>query len=165
MSREWLTVGVSFVVLLLLQVFVCNAIYLGLYLNIQIYLMFILFLPVNFSSLLVLLLSALMGLCIDLLSGDLGLHTAACSAMGYVRPYLLKRITTSDQIEIPPINKTHFGQYYIYTGILIFLHHLLLFTLETFDMKEIFFIIVRTVASTGCNIILISLIRQLKITN
>jgi rod shape-determining protein MreD len=163
MGRDWLIVGVNFVVLLLLQVFVCNAIYLGIYFNVQIYLMFILFMPVNFSSLPVLLLSAFMGFCTDLLSGDLGLHTAACTATGYLRPYLLKRITTSDQIEIPPINRTHFGQYFIYTGILIFIHHLLLFSLETFDLKEILFILTRTVASATCNIILITLVRQLKI--
>jgi rod shape-determining protein MreD len=165
MSRDWLAVGINFVVLLLLQVFVCNAIYLGIYLNIQIYLMFILFLPANFSRLLVLLLSTLMGFSMDLLSGDLGLHTAACTVMGYLRPFLLKRLATATtgQIEIPPLNRTHFGQYYIYTGILIFLHHLLLFSLETFEMKEILFILARTVASTGVNIIIISLIRQLRL--
>ncbi|MDR2286097.1 MAG: hypothetical protein LBE04_01265 [Prevotellaceae bacterium] len=161
MNRDWLTVGVNFVVLLLLQVFICNSIYLGIYLNIQIYLMFILFIPVSLSGLSVLLLSALMGFCIDLLSGDLGLHLAACTATGYVRPYLLKSISTSDQIEIPPINRTHFGQYFVYTGILIFLHHLLLFTLETFDLKEILFIITRTLISAAANVILIGIVRAL----
>jgi rod shape-determining protein MreD len=123
--------------------------------------MFILFLPVNLSGLTVLLLSALMGLCVDLLSGDIGLHMAACTAMGYIRPYLLKRIASSDQIEIPPINRTHFGQYFLYTGILIFLHHLLLFTLETFEMKAILFIMTRTLVSTAFNVILIGFIRAL----
>ncbi|MDR1594126.1 MAG: hypothetical protein LBS43_06525 [Prevotellaceae bacterium] len=163
MSRDWLIVGVNFVVLLLLQIFVCNTIYLGIYLNIQIYLMFILFLPAGLSSLPVLLLSALMGFCVDLLSGDLGLHLAACTAMGYARPYLLKRISTSDQIEIPPINRTHFVPYFIYTGILILLHHLLLFTLETFELKEILFIATRTLVSAAANIILISIIRYLRL--
>ncbi|MDR2026319.1 MAG: hypothetical protein LBQ01_02015 [Prevotellaceae bacterium] len=161
MSRVWLTVWVNFVVLLLLQVFVCNTVYLGIYLSVQIYTMFILFLPANFSGLRVLLLSALTGFCVDLLSGDLGLHTAACTATGYVRPYLLKRISTSDQIEIPPINRTHFRQYFIYTGILVFLHHLLLFTLETFDPKEILFITERTFVSAAFNVILISVVRAL----
>jgi hypothetical protein len=123
--------------------------------------MFILFLPASLSSLPVLLLSALMGLCVDLLSGDIGLHLAACTAMGYVRPYLLKSISTSDQIEIPPINKTHFGQYFVYTGILIFLHHLLLFTLETFELNEILFIMTRTLISAAVNVILIGFVRAL----
>jgi hypothetical protein len=127
--------------------------------------MFILFLPAGMSGLRVLLLSALMGFCVDLLSGDLGLHTAACTAMGYVRTYLLKRIATSDQIEIPPINRTHFGQYFIYTGILIFLHHLLLFTLETFELKEILFILARTLISAVVNIILIGFIKALRTRN
>jgi rod shape-determining protein MreD len=161
MNRDWLIVGVNFVVLLLLQVFICNTIYLGIYLNIQIYLMFILFLPVSLSGLSVLLLSALMGFCVDLLSGDLGLHLAACTAIGYVRPHLLKSISTSDQIEIPPINRTHFGQYFVYTGILIFLHHLLLFTLETFELKEILFIMTRTLISAAVDIILIGFVRAL----
>jgi rod shape-determining protein MreD len=162
MGRDWLIVGVNFIVLLLLQVCVCDAIYLGIYLNIQIYLMFILFLPADFSRSAVLILSALIGFCTDLLSGDLGLHIAACTATGYVRPYLLKRITTSDQIEIPPINRTHFGQYFIYVGILVFLHHLLLFTLETFELSEILFIMKRTVVSAVCNIILISFIKIIR---
>jgi rod shape-determining protein MreD len=121
--------------------------------------MFILFLPADLSRLQVLLLSALMGFCVDLLSGDLGLHMAACSVMGYVRPYLLKRISTSDQIEIPPLNGTHFIQYFIYTGILIFLHHLFLFTMETFEIREILFITARTLVSSVFNIILIGFVR------
>jgi rod shape-determining protein MreD len=159
MNREGLVIGINFVILLLLQVFVCNSIYLGIYLNIQIYLMFILFLPINLSGLPVLFLSAFMGLCIDILSGDLGLHMAACTVIGYVRPYLLKRIASGDQIEIPSINKKHFGQYFIYTGILIFMHHLLLFILETFDTKEILFIITRTLVSSVFNVILIGFIQ------
>jgi hypothetical protein len=123
--------------------------------------MFILFLPAYFSKALVLLLSALTGFCIDLMSGDLGLHMAACTLTGYARPYLLKRISTSDQIEIPPINRTHFGQYFIYTGILVFLHHLLLFTLETFEPGEIFFIAARTLAGTVFNVVLIGLVRAI----
>jgi rod shape-determining protein MreD len=162
MSRDWLVVGMNFVVLLLLQVFVCNAMYLGIYINVQIYLMFILFLPVNFSGLLVLMLSALMGFCVDLLSGDIGLHTAACTAIGYVRPYLLKRITASEQIEIPQINRTHFVQYFIYTGILVFLHHLLLFSLEVFELNEILYIMTRTLVSAVCNIILIGFVKAIK---
>jgi hypothetical protein len=72
MSRDWLIVVVNFVMLWLLQIFVCDTVYLGIYFNIQIYLMFILFLPADFSKSLVIFLSALMGLCVDLMSGDLG---------------------------------------------------------------------------------------------
>jgi hypothetical protein len=127
--------------------------------------MFILFFPVKFSNLLTLLLSALLGFCVDLLSGELGLHTAACVAIGYVRPYLLRSLSKSDQIDIPPINKTHFRQYIIYVVILVFLHHFVLFTLETFELEETLFILTRTVVSATVNIILITFIRQLKIGN
>jgi hypothetical protein len=124
--------------------------------------MFILFLPVGFSALLVLMLSAAMGMFVDLLSGDLGLHTAACTAMGYARPHLLKRISTSDQIEIPPINRTHYLPYFVYTGILVLIHHFVLFALETFALSEILFIFARTFVSALFNIVLISLVQKVK---
>jgi rod shape-determining protein MreD len=161
MNRDWLIVGMNFIILWLLQIFICNTMYLGIYLNIQIYLIFILFLPANSPKLLVLFLSALMGFCVDLMSGDLGLHMAACTLIGYLRPYILKKISTSDQIEIPPINQTHYGQYFIYTGMLIFLHHLLLFSLETFEVRETFFILTRTLVSAAFNTILIGLVRAI----
>jgi hypothetical protein len=124
--------------------------------------MFILFLPVSFSGTTVLLLSALMGISVDLLSGDLGLHMAACTAIGYLRPYLLKRISANDvQVEMPQIRRNHFQQYFFYTGVLILLHHLLLFTLETFMMKDILFILRRTFVSAVFNIILICIVRLL----
>jgi hypothetical protein len=104
----------------------------------------------------------MMGICIDILSGDLGLHTAACTAIGYVRPHLLKLVTSNDQIEIPNVDKNHFGQYFVYTGILIFIHHLLLFTLETFDLEETLPILARTLISAVCNVILIAFIRILR---
>jgi hypothetical protein len=124
--------------------------------------MFILFLPAGFSGSTVIFWSALMGISVDLLSGDLGLHMAACTAIGYVRPYLLKRISANGiQVEIPQINRTHFQQYFFYTGTLILLHHLLLFTLETFVLKEILFILTRTFVSAAFNIILICIVRLL----
>jgi hypothetical protein len=127
--------------------------------------MFILFLPAGFSALLVLILSAAMGMSVDLLSGDLGLHTAACTAMGYARPHLLKRISTSDQIEIPPINRTHYLPYFVYTGILVLIHHFVLFALETFALSEILFILARTLLSAVFNLALISIVRKLRIEN
>ena len=161
MNRDWIFIGINFVVLLLLQIFVFNTIYLGIYLNIQIYIMFILFLPANLSGLAVMLLSALMGFSIDLFSsGDLGLHMAACTAMGYARPYLLKKTSTSDnQIEIPRIDRYHFRQYAIYAGLLILLHHIILFTLESFSFKDVGFILLRTLISAMVNFSLIGIIR------
>lgn len=163
MNRDWIIIAINFVVLLLLQIFVFNTIYLGIYLNIQIYLMFILFLPANLSGLSVLLLSALMGISVDLFSsGDLGLHMAACTAIGFVRPYLLKKTSTNDsQIEIPRISRNHFRQYAAYTGLLIFIHHLILFTLESFSFSDMFFILIRIFVSGIVNFSLIYFVRIL----
>ncbi|MDR1887711.1 MAG: rod shape-determining protein MreD, partial [Prevotellaceae bacterium] len=160
MNREQLAVVVNFVILLALQIFVCNALYLGIYFNVLIYPMFILFMPVHYSKSVVLFLSALTGFSVDLLSGDLGLHMAACTAIGYLRPYMLKRISNNDQIELPSIGRVHVEQYFTYTGILILLHHLILFALETFEFKETPFILTRTLLSACLNILLIGFVRM-----
>jgi hypothetical protein len=161
MAGNWIKIWTNFAILWLLQVFVCDAAYFGIYLSVQIYVMFILFLPIFLSKTLTLLLSTMMGLFVDLMSGDIGLHMAACALMGYAKPFLLRRISTSDLEEIPPVNKTHIGQYLIYTGILIFLHHSLLFTLETFSLREIVFIGARTIVSVVFNVIMIGIVRAL----
>jgi hypothetical protein len=123
--------------------------------------MFILFLPANLSSLSVMFLSALMGLSVDLLSGDLGLHMAACTAAGYARMPLLKKTSTNDvQIEIPTIQRLHFSNYFLYTIILILLHHIILFALETFAFSEILLILAKTLVSAAVNFILIGIIKM-----
>ena len=165
MNRESVSIAINFAVLLLLQVFVFNAIYLGVYINMMIYLVFILFLPTNLSRLSVLLLSALMGFSVDLLSaGDLGLHMAACTIIGFLRPVLLKKVSNNEiQADIPKI-KGNFVQYAAYTGILIVLHHLFLFLLEAFAIRDILFTLSRTAASSVVNFCMIYFVRLLKRT-
>jgi rod shape-determining protein MreD len=158
MNRIGLLTYWSFVILLFLQVFIFNSIYLGIYVNLQIYLMFILFMPATFTPLVVLFLSTAMGFAVDLFSsGDLGLHTAACACIGYLRQFVLRYTTVSDvQLEIPTISR-HFRKYLIYAGSLILLHHIVLFSVETFEMKEFLYIALRTVLSAILNMLIISI--------
>ena len=126
MTREWINTAIGYFVLLFLQIFVFNRIDASVYLNIQVYVMFILLLPVSFYPLASLLLSTFMGLSVDILSsGALGLHTAACATAGYLRPHLLRNMLppADIQIEIPLPGKSPFRKYMTYTLILVLVHH------------------------------------------
>ncbi|MDR0560284.1 MAG: rod shape-determining protein MreD [Prevotellaceae bacterium] len=161
MNRDWLITGLNFTVLLFLQVFIFDAIYIGIYFNLQIYLMFILFLPISFQNLAVLFLSAVTGLAVDIFSGTLGLNMAACTAIGYARYHVLKYTSANDIVqEIPSIGH-HFQKYFIYTGTLILLHHLILFFLDAFSIKDALNILIRTILSAVANFILIALARAI----
>ncbi|MDR2563773.1 MAG: hypothetical protein LBC98_07505 [Prevotellaceae bacterium] len=105
--------------------------------------MFILLLPVSFYPLASLLLSAVMGLSVDIFSsGALGVHMAACVATAYLRSHLLRNMLSSTdlQIEVPLPAKSPFRRYISYTLILVFAHHSVLFILETFDISEMGYI-------------------------
>ncbi|MCI0523101.1 MAG: rod shape-determining protein MreD, partial [Bacteroidales bacterium] len=66
---------VAFVGLILLQLLIFNNIQLSGYINPYIYVMFILVLPLNIPSWILLLLSFMTGLVVDLFSGTFGVHT------------------------------------------------------------------------------------------
>ena len=149
---------ISFIVLLLLQEFVFDNIELGVYVNMPIYVMFILLLPTTFSPLAVLLLSGLMGISVDLFSGGIiGLNMAACLLTGFLRPVVLKTVTTSSDApqEVPVMYRVETRKVLSYTVLLVFIHCLALFSLEVFSWSKIIYILIRTVASTAITVLFI----------
>jgi hypothetical protein len=101
-----------------------------------------------------------MGLSVDIFSSDtIGLHMAACALIAYMRPALLKSMTTPIdlQIEVPMPKKSPFSRYLAYTVILIFIHHLALFSLETFNISEIAYILTKTLVSAAASLAMITL--------
>ena len=151
MNNNWIQTLISFTVLLLLQEFLFNNIQLGIYINIYIYVMFILLLPTTYSPLVVLLLSGIIGLTVDVFSGSIiGLNMAACLAMGFFRTHILKMITTSSDTPqgVPVMYRMDVRKVLVYTALLVLIHHSVLFSLEAFSLYKAFFILIRTVVST-----------------
>ena len=94
MKNNLLKYTFIFIALVLVQQFVFNNIELNTYMNPYVYVLFILILPFTLNKSLLLLLSFVLGATIDLLSGTLGLHSAACTLIGYLRPYVLSIFTS-----------------------------------------------------------------------
>lgn len=155
---------VRFIVLVLLQVWVLNNIQLGGFINPYMYILFVLLLPFETPGWLVLFLSFILGLTIDMFTDTLGMHTSATLFMGFLRPFVLQSIAPRDGYEpgtFPRIYYMGFAWFVKYAIILIFAHHLFLFTVEVFNFTVFHLVLWRTILSTIFSSVLIILSQYL----
>jgi len=140
-----------FIFLVLLQVWVLNNIRLGHFVNPYLYVLFILLLPFETPSWLILVASFLIGGTIDMFCDTPGIHASASVFMGFLRPYVLRAISPRDGFEsgtYPRIYYYGFIWFLKYATILIFAHHLFLFTVEVFKFENFHLVLWRTFLSS-----------------
>jgi rod shape-determining protein MreD len=140
-----------FILLILLQVLLFNNIEFSGYVNPYIYVMFILLLPIEIPSWLLLLLSFGTGLIIDFFSGSPGMHTSATVLIGFVRPYVLRIVSPRDGYESgsdPSMLAYGFRWFATYTLFMVLIHHTALFYLEVFRFADFFRTLLRVILST-----------------
>ncbi len=155
-NKEWGINVIRFFVLLLLQVLLFNHInFLG-YINPYVYLIFILLFPFTGNQTLLIFLSFLLGLSIDVFSDSGGVHAAASVLIAYLRPGFLKlSFGVSYLHNTVKISEARFNQIITYVVAMVFIHHLVLFTLEIFNPKHILLILKSTLFSGIFSTILI----------
>ena len=130
MINRILRLGLLFILLFLLQVLLFNNIQFSGYVNPYIYVMFILLLPFELPSWLLLILSFTTGLTMDLFSGTPGMQTSATVLAGFIRPYVLRITSPRDGYEtgaVPSMMVYGFRWFLIDASIVVFVHHLALF--------------------------------------
>jgi rod shape-determining protein MreD len=143
--------GILFIVLLLLQILLFNNIQFSGYINPYVYIMFIMLLPVEIPSWLLLLLSFLLGIMVDLFSGSPGMHASATLFAGFVRPAVLRMVAPRDGYELraePSMLSYGFRWFVIYASLLVFIHHFALFYLEVFRFTDFFRTFLRVLLSS-----------------
>jgi len=161
MINSILKFGLIFILLTLLQVVLFNNIQFSGYVNPYVYIMFILLLPVEIPSWLLLLLSFGTGLIMDFFSGSPGIHTSATVLTGFIRPYFLKVISPRDGYEPrsePSLGAYGFRWFLFYTVLLILIHHTALFYIEVFRFIDFFRTLFRVLLSSLFTVTFILLI-------
>ena len=149
---------VRFLFLVFFQVLILNNIQLSGYLNPFLYVLFILMLPFETPDWLVLVLAFLLGISIDTFSDTGGLHAASSVFMAFLRQPILKLIAPRDGYDVvqkPTIQQFGFGWFFSYAGILVFVHHFVLFYMETFHFTEFFHTLFRVILSSFFTLTLI----------
>lgn len=153
-----------FIVVTVLQVFLFSNLNLGIYVHPLVYVAFILLLPMKAAPVAVLLLGLVSGLVIDVSTGGGGLNTIATVFTSFCRPYLLPFIVGRDEVRdggIPLPGRIGYGRFFRYAGILVFLHCLVFFSLESLSVRYFYLTFIRIAASSAVSVLLIFFIQML----
>ena len=140
-----------FAVVVLFQVLVMDNVMINGYMIPYIYLLFILLMPFETPRWLQLLAGFGLGLTMDLFSHTLGMHAAATVLAAFARSYMLDLLAPRDGYEpetFPRIYYYGFLWFLKYTLVIVFIHHLALFYLEVFQLKEFLSTLLRVILSS-----------------
>ncbi|MBO6879030.1 rod shape-determining protein MreD [Winogradskyella sp.] len=151
--------SIRFVVLLLVQVVLCNNVnFLG-YINPYIYIIFIFLFPIRETRMVLLITSFLLGMLVDMFSDSGGVHAAAAVFLAYSRPVLLKSsFGMLYEHQTIKFSNTDLGSLITYVTFGTLIHHFVLFSLEVFNISSILLILKKTLFSSIFTIILSVLI-------
>lgn len=150
-----------FIFLILLQILVLNNVYIGQYVTPYVYIMFILMLPVDMNKILLIVLSFIAGLTVDIFSNTLGFHTFAATLLGFLRVTFADKILDHNEntVDTPSIRNVPFAQFSYYVLLLTGIYNLVYFSIEAFNFREIFSILLSTVINTLITYLLILLLQ------
>lgn len=153
----------QFIVLILAQVMILdNILFLG-YINPYLYIIFIILLPFKIKRLSLLLLSFFLGLTVDFFNDTGGIHAAACLCIAYLRPVFIRlSFGINYDLNTLKLNSAKLGAQLIFIFLMVFTHHLLMFSLEYFNINYSLEILTNTLYSGIFSSILIYLIIMLK---
>jgi hypothetical protein len=146
-----------FISLVLIQVLVLNNIQLSSYLNPYIYIFLIIILPFETPGWLLLSVGFVLGMTMDVFpqgwagqGATLGIHTFATVFAAFTRPIILKWINPRDEYEpgtVPGASDYGFRWYFTYILIIISIHHLVLFSVESMSISHLPQVLGRTLLS------------------
>jgi rod shape-determining protein MreD len=146
-----------------IQILVLNNIYLGGIFNPYVYVLIILSLPIEMSALGILLLGFSTGFILDVFTHTIGLHTMALTLVGFLRPKILALVAPRDGYEfgaVVNVRDMGWSRYSVYTLLLIFPHHLMLFAMEGFSTGLFGLAVQKTFMNTILTFILILLVQS-----
>ncbi len=140
--------GFAVVLLLLLQIWFFNYIYLFRVATPFVYLFALMMLPIKSSQTICTLGGAGIGCLVDCFSGTPGIHMAATTLAGFVRPYFLRPLIDADtmQTEAPSFHEQGRGLAVI-LFLWVLLHHFVLFFLDAFLNFDLIYLVLRLISS------------------
>ncbi len=163
-SRNYIAAGISFFLYVLFQVLLLKNFVLFDTAFCFLYVAFILMLPVEIGSLLLIVISFVVGFSVDIFYDSLGIHAAASVFIGFFRPYWLKIITPRggyEEVVIPSLKTMDFAWFFSYAIPLVFIHHLIMFFLEAGGFQLFFFTFFKVLFSTLLTFFIIVLTQHL----
>jgi hypothetical protein len=140
MSDVILTNVARFVGLFLVQVLILINVDINTaYINLYIYPLFLLFLPIKIPNASLLLIAFILGISIDMFYNTAGVNAATCVFTAFLRPTILRILEPKggyDVMHTPTKHQFGLNWFLQYSGIFFFIHLALLFFLEVFSFAS-----------------------------
>lgn len=136
-------------VLVSLQVLVFNHMHLFGYATPMVYICFLLYFPLNYSRCGILFWGFIIGLLTDIFSNTPGVGAASTTLAAMLQPVLLRAMAPKDSTEdmMPNFQTMGYGNYARFFIILIVIHHLLVFLLESFSYFDSLYLVLSCTSS------------------
>lgn len=126
---------IAFILLASLQVLILNGLDISGYINPQVFILFLLLLPVNTDIWFCLLAGFISGGLVDGMANTYGIHAFAGTALGYFRYFYIKYSLDKEEIErdmTPNLRNMPVSWHFFYLLICSLLYHIMVFFLEAF---------------------------------
>lgn len=154
----WLKSTLWLVALVILQVMLFNHLQLAYVINTFPYIFVVVAFPNSMNDIGRTIVGFILGFVIDMLCGTWGIHTIATTLVAFVQPMLMKLIALPEQMDrkVPSFRYMKW-KFLEYTALLVFVHHLVLFSLETFDISLWHWVLLKAVVSSIVTICILML--------
>ena len=122
-----------------------------------IYVLCLLMMPITLPHSVDMIIGATAGIIMDIFCNSLGVHTAACILVMFIRPYLIGAIVSdkdrlNEQINLHTIGMEALVKYVV---IMVLIHHLTIFLLAAWSWHHIGFVALETIISSTVTILII----------
>jgi len=163
MTKDLFKYSLLILVLPFLQVSIFNNVDLLGYIDPYFYIIFIFVFPFYKDKKNILFASFLLGLFIDMLTNDGGIHTFSLVFLAYSRVFFLEVITGKRAREIADLKLDDFipSKLFLWVISLSFLHHFIVFFLEQFSFSNFGRLLLKTFIASTFSIIVISFALQI----
>lgn len=152
-----------FVGLIFLQIIIVNNLHINSYVFPYIYLFGIFVIPKRIPNVLLLIIGFTLGIIIDYYSNTSGIHAFATTLIAFIRNNFLDPLSprdANDDFE-PTVHTMGLQNHAVYIFSLTFIHHLLVFYLETFDLEFFFETFSRVIISSIITVLLIVILEYI----
>lgn len=148
---------VTIFILVLIQVFIFSNINFNGSICPYIYIIFILLYPPFRNRYLFLFLCFLLGWGVDIFEDTGGINAFASVTIGFLSKYIIRMVSGTKFFEIEEFRFSDFnmGQWFFYTTVMVLIHHLLIFFLETFSVSNALDTVLKAVYSSAFTVIFI----------
>jgi hypothetical protein len=149
-----------FLILVFAQVLIFNNIEISGFINPYIYILFIILLPFETPTAVILIWGFILGFTIDIFAETIGMHTASTVLIAFLRPSVLSIFAPREGYEKGTNPRIHYyglTWFIKYAFVLVLAHHLMLFYIEMFSMHDFFVTLLRVILSTLFSLTIITI--------